>query len=152
LRTVDRATGVLLLLVSVYLVVSGLELEYTLEDAPGPGFLPFWAGVILGLSAIFLVAGTLVQPKKKMKEDNPLTGRGMAVIISVLGASVMAVLLTRILGLVLSMGLLAAMLVRILGSRSWLTVGGMALAIPVVFYLLFIKWLGVPFPKGFLGF
>jgi hypothetical protein len=47
--------------------------------------------------------------------------------------------------------LLLAALLRILGLRPWWTTAGIALAVAAASYVLFVHWLQIPLPRGWLG-
>src|SRR2546425_11210936 len=52
----DLVSGVFWLAVALFAAAQGLALKLGTLNRPGPGFFPFWGGVVLGaLSLVFLV-------------------------------------------------------------------------------------------------
>ena len=55
-KTIDRAFAGAVLLLGLYIIWNALEYGYTRGTTPGPGFFPFWIGLLLTIfSAINLV-------------------------------------------------------------------------------------------------
>ena len=52
----DLVSGLVWLAVAIFAAVQGLSLKLGSLQRPGPGFFPFWGGVVLGLLSIVLVA------------------------------------------------------------------------------------------------
>jgi hypothetical protein len=119
---------------------------------PGPGFLPFWSAVVLGvLSAIFVltkIAGrsekrTQVVPEAKMKWEK------VVLVVVCLFAYTMLIdtfgyMLTTFAMLFFLFGVIA-------GSKLWARLL-LAFITAITTFILFNTWLGVQLPKGILGF
>lgn len=119
---------------------------------PGPGFLPFWSGVILcGLSALVFFQDTL-----------PHRGRGGETLghvwaglnwpkpIYLMIALLAYTLIFTHLGFLLSTTVLLLFLFKAVEPETWLrTIVGAILA-SVITYIVFGVWLQVQLPRGFL--
>jgi len=133
----------------VCVVSWGLKLG-SLHD-PGPGFLPFGAGVLLGLLATGHLAHVTFRPLKEEDLEFPWGDvrwqNAVCVVISLL---VYTVLLT-ILGYILDTLFLMLFLFSFLQRKSWWIALIGSLLVVGSTYLLFEVWLMVQFPKGFFG-
>ena len=77
----------------------------------------------------------------------PLSGQ----MIFFLGAMVLATAFFNTLGYPLTSFLLLLALLRILRVRSWKVTLALSFLTAVASYFLFVQWLQIPLPKGFLG-
>ena len=145
MKIADRAGGFILLAFAGYIIVNSLSLGYITAGIPGAGFLPLWAGVILGTTAITI----LVKSWKK-----PLTGLLIAnrtilwrAVIFFLGIVMMAVLLPY-LGMIVTLALFMLFGVPFLGARNPLKIAASVILVPLFVYVLFQLVLRVPLPVG----
>jgi hypothetical protein len=116
---------------------------------PGAGFIPFGAAVLLTLMSLGLAAKALL--KDGASGGHPFRGiRWTAVALVLLSLAAYGAFLNT-LGFVITTFLLMTLLVRVVGRRTL----GMALLVSTLTAaaasLIFIVWLGVQMPKGFLG-
>ena len=118
----------------------------------GTGLFPLCLGILLMvLSVLFLlklyVKGKKLTGKKPMAE---LTGATKQMLLF-LGAIVFATLFFNKLGYPLISFLLMVALLRILGMRRWIFNISLSFMTAVVCYFLFVNWLKIPLPKGWIG-
>lgn len=143
----DRAAGIVLLLFAGFVIVQSRALAYWDGHAPGPGFLPFWLGVLLAAASAVVIGRSAAVPGAP-----PLADRASATRVAVVtGLTAAAVGLSLAIGLVLATGvfMLAALSYLRPGRlRANLVIGTLT---PLVVWLLFVRWLGVPLPAGSLG-
>ena len=117
---------------------------------PGPGFLPFYTAILLGLLALISLVHTLNGPEGSASQIWGGIHYGKLAIL--LGALFLYVFLLDRLGFLLGTFLLLLVLFRIVEPYGWktillsslLTIGGM--------YLFFVILLESRLPRGFLGF
>jgi putative tricarboxylic transport membrane protein len=117
---------------------------------PGPGFLPFYTAILLGLLALISLLQTLKESEGSASEIWGGIQFGKLAIL--LGALFLYVFLLDWLGFLLGTFLLLLVLFRIVEPYGWktillsslLTIGGM--------YLFFVILLESRLPRGFLGF
>jgi hypothetical protein len=148
-RNADRATAVLLLAFALAFTAGALK-YYTWWglEGPGSGFLPFWLGLgLAGLASVLLLRSLR---QADAGEDWIPRREGLRRILMVLGVSVALVALLKVLGMVLGTFLFLAILVRYLGGHRWWVTLAVAAATAGFNWLVFARWLRVPFPEGAL--
>ncbi|TFV60130.1 tripartite tricarboxylate transporter TctB family protein [Geodermatophilus sp. DF01-2] len=111
--------------------------------APGPGLWPFLVAVLLTGTAAVLV---FVDPAEDYEPWTPATVRIMGGLVS-LG---LFIVLFEALGFIIPAFLMLALWLRVFGREPWRWSLGLAVAGAVLFHLLFVEALGVPFPEGVL--
>ena len=128
--------------------------QYGTEFAPGPGFAPVWLSAI-GLCVSLLIAahGLLAIRGADRSAAAPALEKWglMRVALTLLGLGTM-VFLVESLGLTLSI-LLFLLYLTLAVQRLTVGVGiGASVGTVVFVYVVFVHFLGVPIPKGPLGF
>ena len=120
--------------------------------APVPGFLPFWAGLILAIFSIFLIVSASLRPAEPGKEA--IFPRGWALAsIALLTASVAAyIFMLDVLGYLLDTFLLNALLLRAVMRVEWKSSLVVALLASGALYAVFQMMLGVGLPQNAFGF
>jgi putative tricarboxylic transport membrane protein len=119
----------------------------------GTGMFPLVLGVLLMILSGLFILRIFFQNKKApaMKESVVEISESRKQVILFLGTMALATLFFDRLGYLLSSFLLMLGLLRILGLRRW----GLNILISVVTavgcYFLFVKWLDIPMPKGWIG-
>ena len=115
---------------------------------PGPGFLPFWVGVILALlSAVLWFQAVSRKPAAEPARFLSGEGKWPYVIAAGIALLIYAFLLEP-LGFIISTFLLLIFLFRVIGKKSWRV--GVTGAIVVTFFthLIFRVALKVQLPRG----
>jgi putative tricarboxylic transport membrane protein len=152
-RAADVAAAGGLLTVGVLVVLISRRQPYWHDYAPGPGFVPLWLGLLLSAVAslqlfLLMTASPSAPESSPSTDDQPLTRR-----TAVLGfLAVAAALLVAPLGFVLAMAAFVAAASWSIDPHRHITNTAATVAIPVCVWLLFGVWLGVPLPRGPLGF
>ena len=119
----------------------------------GPGLFPLCLGILLMiLSGGFVLKIFFQGQKGQVKKEAPIESSESPIqLILFLGAMALATLFFNQLGYPLTSFLLMVALLRILGIKRW----GLNILISVVTavgsYFLFVKWLDIPMPKGWIG-
>ena len=114
---------------------------------------PLCLGILLMiLSGIFvlklLLQGGKISVKKESIVEIPGSKKQM---IFFLGTMVLATLFFNQLGYPLISFLLMLGLLRILGMKKWSLNISLSFVTAVVSYFLFVQWLKIPLPKGWIG-
>lgn len=142
-----------LFLFGVITVALSLQLPLGAPHMPGSGLFP----LMLGLALMTLAAGRgiqLVQTRRKVAAPETPTapmGDGATRRVALFVAGVVAaVLLLKPLGYALSSFLLMLVLLQILGIRRWYSSVTIALASATVCYVVFVLWLKIPMPTGWI--
>ena len=120
--------------------------------AAGSGLFPLGLGILLmGLSIVLLIkAGAQRKPVAEKKPSDELSQPTKQVILFT-SAIALAILLFKELGYPLMSFLLLLALLRILGVRSWAYSLSLSLLTATGAYFLFVVWLEIPLPKGWIG-
>lgn len=119
----------------------------------GTGLFPLCLGILLMiLSGIFvfrmLLQSKKVQEKRKVTFETP---ESQVTLLLFLGTIVLVTLLFNRLGFPLSSLLLMLVLMRILGVKNWRLSLPLSFIIAIACYFLFVQWLKIPLPKGWIG-
>lgn len=148
----DRIFGMICLGLSFWLIIEALRYDYMTKFTPGPGFAPFWVGVLLGLFSLYLVIDSYMRKigekdeKRVLPERSSLQRIGLIILILV-GYTI--VLLP--IGFLLSTLALVFLLLYFLEKYSI----GKSLLYSAMFgggsFLLFQYWMEVELPKCWLG-
>jgi len=116
----------------------------------GPGFLPFYLGLILaGLSVILLLKAILAPEPEKEKE--PLVMGKMLRVVSVFFSMVAYAFLLSRLGFPITTFLFTLVLFKFAESYKWMPALLGALATSIINHFVFGVWLQCQFPTGWLG-
>ncbi|MGI6603569.1 MAG: tripartite tricarboxylate transporter TctB family protein [bacterium] len=145
MKRANQIAAVLILLLSLYICITGIGLGFLDRNVPGPGFTPFWIGLLLGVFGL----GVLWE-SRNLTGESLFTPRVLKVwlVLTLLGMATIAA--SYVLGLLISLALLAGCTIRYLGG-TWKQTAITTIAVGISFYFLFVKFLMVWFPKGFLG-
>jgi putative tricarboxylic transport membrane protein len=142
----DLVSGLFWLAVALFAVVQGHALKLGTLGRPGPGFFPFWGGVVLTVLSLLLLVGAL---RKRDRSGWPAIGSPKLLVV--MAALLGYVVLLEPLGFVIVTFLFLLLLVR-LGGRRWASSGVAALLGTLGAYALFQLWLKTQLPSGPLGF
>lgn len=147
MRMSDVVPALLMLALSGAIALETRHLGFWADTTPGPAFLPVW----LAIAGVLLFALRLLEarrlPAAVVWPERPALVR-VAVILGGLAA---VPLLTPVLGLVVALALFVGfLLIVVLRQPPWPSLATIAITGALV-YGVFVGWLGVPLPKGFLG-
>jgi hypothetical protein len=139
------------LLFSVFICVESYRLKLGTINAPGPGFFPLSAGLvmlILSLVALFQSVRKKIKEEKTPRQEQP---RWWNIVIILAAIAAFALSLEKT-GLLINTFLFVCLLLKIVEPQSWKTaiLGGLltAVAANVVFNVIFRAQI----PSGILGF
>jgi putative tricarboxylic transport membrane protein len=148
----NRIAAIFFLLVGIFFALYARTVEIGSWHEPGPGFLPFWAGLILGAMALALLFGSYarkawpVRPSFFARTDS--WKRVLATFLALIAYN----LLLPYLGFTATTFLFLTFLVRFIFPQTWRRTLLVSVLGSVVARLLFINFLETQLPKGFLGF
>ncbi len=151
MRRADRIAGAGLLAFALAFSAGALKNHiYWGEYGPGPGFMPFWLGLVMALLAAMLLIGALrsKEPGSAWLPD----GEGLRRLLLVLGVTIAFVALLSVLGMLIGTTLFIAILMRGLERHPWPLTLAVSIGVTAFNFLVFTFWLRVPFPEGLLGF
>lgn len=143
----EKITLFFWLFLSVFVCIESLRLGLGSFMAPGPGFLPFGASLVIGL--LVCVRFLKERGKKLIGGVAPLfRGKNIRNVIYILGVLFAYPLLLYQLGFVICTLFFIGFSLRIIGSQKWRYVLGISIGTAVLSYLLFDVWLNIQLPKG----
>ena len=144
-NTGDMVGGAGLFLSGVVVILEAIRLRIGTPISPQPGFFPFLAGfMILGLAFILMVLAW--QGRGQRSED---LGEVRRPALLVVGIGVYVLFLDP-LGYVVATIPIAALVLWILGVRSWRVIIFFGAGLSIGTYLLFAVFLGIELPPGLL--
>ncbi len=146
--------GIVVFLFGTITALLSLKMPIGTLRMAGTGFFPLCLGILLMiLSAAFVIKQYLQHKKMAAPQETHAKTSGATKQMGLfLGAMVLATLFLNVLGYPLTSFLLMVALLRSLGMKRWgfniltsfITAG--------VSYFLFVQWLTIPLPKGWIGF
>jgi putative tricarboxylic transport membrane protein len=143
----DLISGLFWLAIALFFSIeSFIYLKLGTLSQPGPGFFPFWGGVVLGLLSLVHLLKTL-----KNRDTPSLSGLKSSKLLLATGATLAYLLLLETLGFVTITFLFLFLLFR-LEYKGWVFSAALALAGAVSSYALFQLWLKTQLPAGPFGF
>jgi hypothetical protein len=147
----DLFSGVALAAFGLYVTLASTYYNYTSEEGPGPGFLPFWLGIfILILASCLIVVNQRRPAPGAVQTVRSWSGETRA--LSGWLALMVAVVLTPLLGFAVSLMLLTVFIIACLERRSLLSAIIVALGLGIGFHVIFVVVLGLSLPTSPLGF
>lgn len=126
--------------------IQSLVLRVGTPTEPQPGFFPFVGSMLLLLFSVIIIAqGCLGAEQERTPRGNAWRPLPLVVALAVLAPAM------DLLGYVVSTFIVSALILRIMGVRSWRVTVITGLCLSVGTYLLFDRLLGVMLPAGFLS-
>ncbi len=158
MKKADQITGIIVFLFSGFVIEESWRIPRQTvaagrtEFAPVPGFLPFWAGVILAIFSIILIASASLHPADP--KQRTVFPRGRALIsVTLLAASLAAyIFLLDVLGYLVDTFLLNTFLLCVVMQAKWKLSLVVALLASVSLYVIFQVMLEVSLPRNMFGF
>ncbi len=120
----------------------------------GTGFFPLCLGILLMVLSAAFVLQKFIQQRTLAtpKETHPREASGSTLQMGFfLGAMVLAILFFNRLGYPLTAFVLMVALLRSLGMKRWVFNLLLSVITAGVTYFLFVQWLKIPMPKGWIG-
>lgn len=118
------------------------------EDGPGPGYFPFYIGLLICIASGLVFAGAM----RRRGDGEPfVTSEQLKRVLTVLWPSLAFVVAVQFLGLYLGAVLFIAGFMVAIGGYGWLRSVAVAVASMALAFLLFEVWFKVPLYKGLLN-
>ncbi len=152
MRKAKLIEGIVLFLCGGGTVVLSLQMPIGTFRMAGSGLFPLCLGIALMLLALLYLANTLLQ-KDSHRHPVEAAGEppGAGQMLLFFGASALAVLGLDPLGYPLTSFLLMLLLLRILGLRRPVLLVILPILAAAGSYLIFVRFLKIPLPKGLIG-
>jgi len=144
--------GVVILFLGAVTILLSLSMPIGTFRKSGTGMFPLILGILLmflsGLFLLRLFLKTRAIPEKSSAGGIPASSKQLLLFF---GTMVLVTLLFNRLGYPLSSFLLMLALLRILGVKRWKINLPISFVAAAVCYFLFVQWLKIPLPKGWIG-
>ena len=148
----DAIGGMVLLLFGMVTIILALRMPIGTFRTPGSGMFPLILGILLMfLSCIFLLKLLYQHKKATTKKDSVAENESPVQLILFFGTMVLATAFFNQLGYPLVSFLLLMVLLRTLGMKRWFSNILLSFLSAVASYFLFVQWLKIPLPKGWIG-
>ena len=129
------------------ITLAWLDLPYTADFSPGPGFLPLWLGIGLTIFSIPVIIADLRNRDKSGELFRPETVKCAKVLTLI----VAVFLLLPVFGFSVGLALITAGGMRLMGKHSWGSCMVIVIVTAVCIHYLFGQWLNIPLPGGMIG-
>lgn len=146
--------GIVILIFGGITVILSLRMPIGTFRAAGTGLFPLLLGILLMILSVLFLFNLLLRKEKDLEEkEAPVEASPGSIkpVILFLGMMALATLFLNSLGYPLIAFLLMAALLKILGMKRWPVNILLSLATAAASYFLFVQWLKIPLPKGWLG-
>ena len=150
--TYNRISAIFFLAVGIFFSGYARSVEIGAWNEPGPGFLPFWGGLILAAMSIALSLRTFWGKLPPITQSFFPRADSWKRVAATFAALIVYNLLLTPLGFTVTTFLFVGFLVRFIFPQSWTRTLVVAVLSAVAARLLFINFLETQLPKGFLGF
>jgi hypothetical protein len=152
MRRADRIFGVIGLALSLWLYLESRRFDYMLEFTPGPGFFPFWAGLVLAILSCWLLVDTF---RRKPGQDGAMKilprRHALYRVGSICLMLVGVAMFMPLLGFSLTVCLFVSVILFSLERYSIAKSIGYGIAYAAVAWTIFEHFMEMGLPKGFLG-
>lgn len=148
----DKLSSAVWLVFGAVVVYYSKKMGLGILSNPGPGFLPFWAGVLLcGLSIFIFFQDKIASQEEQQKSIGQLWA-GMnwsKSIILILGLSAYTLIFSYI-GFLASTTALLLLLLKTIDPMGWIEAIGESLLASLISFAVFDLWLKIQLPRGFI--
>ncbi|HEY2929254.1 tripartite tricarboxylate transporter TctB family protein [Piscinibacter sp.] len=146
---VEALVALILLIIGIGVIVESRRLGagWT-SDGPGPGYFPFFIGLIIAVASAGILHQALLGNARKTEIF--VDSQQLKRVLSVLVPATVYVLAVGFLGLYVASAIYIALFMIVLGKYSWVKSVIAALVVNTLFFLMFEAWFKVPLFKGSL--
>ena len=154
MKKADVITSFVLLVLSGYVIRESWLMPPSATFGPGPGFLPFWLGVLLAvLALILLVAAWRRRATTEKDVHSPFPGgRALLSVGLVLLGLALYTLLMEWLGFLVDTFLFVSYLLRVVEKERWSMTFLTAILTTAALYAIFQLLLTITLPRNMFGF
>lgn len=152
-RVVEQVFNAFWILFGIGICIQSIRHQLWNPAGPGSGFIPFLAGLLIGVTGFLLFLGewskgSEQEETRKFWENRTVMKR---VIYLVGSLCIMALIMLKI-GFLLTSILVTILMIRVIESKKWITVVLTSILSCLLIYFLFYSLMQINLPKGFLGF
>ncbi|AFM25923.1 tripartite tricarboxylate transporter TctB family protein [Desulfomonile tiedjei] len=147
----DRIASIFFIGVGLFFTLYARRVDIGNWNEPGPGFLPFWAGITLTIMAVALFIGSLRSTGVKLPPFFPQADSWKRVAATSLAMIVYALILNFV-GFTIATFVFVGFLAKCIFPQTWMRTVIVAGLSALGARFLFIDLLKTQLPLGFLGF
>ena len=145
-------TGVLFMFFGLLVTWESRKLKYWAEFGPGPGFFPLWLGIVICITAFFILYQTFRQEGGNVEKERFFAGWEEARRPIFAAAAFSAfIFLVRFTGFYIGAAFFIAFIVGFVERRSWVTVAAVTILSLAAFFYVFDYLLQVQLPVAFFS-
>ena len=147
------ASGIVIFIFGAITAFLSLRMSIGTFRMAGTGMFPLCLGILLMILSAAFILKQFAQHKKMgtQKETVIKTPEATKQMLLFLGILVLVTFLFNKLGYPLASFILLTALLRVLGVKRWIFNIFLSLITAGVSYFLFVQWLKIPLPKGWIG-
>lgn len=139
----DGKIAIVTTLLGIYWVIEGFRLEVWDRISPGPGFFPVLVGMLTILFSILLFKESRMKKNSNMKKEE------LKWLIKVPLMAFVIVFAMNYVGTIVALFVFFLLWFKLIEKFNWKKTLILSICIMLVIYLIFVRWLQVPFPKLF---
>jgi putative tricarboxylic transport membrane protein len=148
----EAISAIVLLSFSIAISYQAGHYPFGTVSKVGPGFVPFYLGIVLAVLSISILIKTILKPKEEGRPAEGASGKRKLVRVFLVFFSMAAyAFLIDKLGFPITTFLFTLVLFKFIESYGWVSSTLGALGTSLGNYLIFDLWLQCQFPKGFWG-
>jgi putative tricarboxylic transport membrane protein len=145
----DRITALFFLILSLGICIGSVPLSLGTLRQPGPGFLSFISGMVMGTFSLILFLKSMKKGKGsktfwEVKENK--TG-----VLSTIGALILYALLFEYLGFLISTMAFFLFVCRYVANQRWVVSAFLSVLISIIAFVIFDIGFQSQLPKGIIG-
>lgn len=148
----DRVSGSFWFLFCLFIIYESYKLGLGNLYEPGPGFLFFWAGIVVAIMALVVVLQSFRAQAAEEAQEAPTGKRTVTKVVLVLISLFLYAVLMEWLGFFIVTFLLFIFLLGVIEKKKWWFAALVSAAVTLFAYLVFETALQSQLPKGILGF
>jgi putative tricarboxylic transport membrane protein len=147
----DQRSSLIWLIIGLAIVGYSTKYGLGMLSSPGPGFVPFLAGLVLAALALVVFLQQLGKKRGERVKDL-FHQKDWPAMLKVMGALVLYAVFLKSLGFILVTFCLTAYLFRVIEPMGWKKVFAGAFLTALGAYVVFDLWLEAQLPAGMFGF
>lgn len=148
MRRVYQVAAVFLIALGAYMALEASRITLYTELGPGPGFFPFWMGIVFVLLSAGWLVQVSLQPLGPIEKGFFPDGAGAVRVLAILGSLLFYALLLEALGFRVAMLVFLFFLLTVLGRQKLMVSIPTTLLVSFGVYYVFTRWLDVPLPRA----
>jgi hypothetical protein len=146
-RNVEAGVALVVAAFGLIAIIGGIKvgIGWGENTGPGAGFFPFYLGLIIIISSAINLFPLFAGAKGKATFA---TWRQILKVLSVVIPTAIYVSIIPYIGIYVASALLIGAFMIGLGKYRWVVAVPVAVAVPIIFFVIFERWFLVPLPKG----